>query len=242
MPCDMPLSMENAPHTAESMLATYRMQIDAIDAELVRLLTARADIVGNVKKLKDANWPAACHIRHGREAQMHAAMFKRFASSALGAQAGAEFWRLIISASTMIESPLNIITLTETHADAQCYFSALANYHVVDSLEALTENYTRLPGAILCLSAPLDARYVTFFQNHPTLRIFAYAPLVLKNSASPEAYFAAEIISELSGDDISYFIHNGAIISLDGFYETHPDFPEARFIGAHGNPLSLATS
>ncbi len=234
--------MAETTQQANAQLSTYRAQIDAMDDELVRLLTARAEIVNRVKKLKDTHWRAACHIRPGREAQMHRAMFTRFAGTHLKAQAGAELWRMIISASTMIESPLNIACLPETESLAQVYFSALASYITTPSVSDFSSLLTRDEGLIVCLPYPLSEDALTLFDAHHDLRIFAYAPLVLKKTRTPRAVFAARLSCEPSGEDVSYFLHRGALEIIPGYHETHPNHPDARFIGAHGQPLTLEPS
>lgn len=222
---------------ASAQLQQYRNDIDGIDEQLASLLIRRSNIVKNVKSLKDTHWPNACHIRPGREAKMHATMFSRFAGSPLGAQAGAEFWRLIISASTMIESPLHVITLRETTTLAQNYFSNLAHYTPASSLYHASELLTQQAGSIVCLQNNFNESTAAFFMRNPALRIFAYAPLVLKNTHYPQAVFIADIACEPSDSDISYFVEHNRIIMLEGYHETHPTSATARFIGAHATPL-----
>ncbi len=220
-----------------AILAEYRKEIDAIDNEFVRLLTQRSTIVSKVKTLKDANWPSACHIRPGREGAMHAAMFARFKDTPLGAQAGAELWRLIISASTMIESQLKIVTLPTTATLAQCYFSPLAQYEAAADANGLLEALKNRRAEIACI--PNDMAMLAHIITHqPDMRVFAYAPLVLKNTTTPEALFIGFVTAEASGDDVSYFLHNGAVVSVNGYHETHPTLTDATCIGAHATPLT----
>lgn len=220
-----------------AILAEYRKEIDAIDDEFVRLLTKRSGIVSKVKTLKDANWPSPCHIRPGREGAMHAAMFARFKDTPLGAQAGAELWRLIISASTMIESQLNIVTLANTAILAQCYFSPLAQYKDAADVSGMVHALKNHHAEIACI--PNDVAMLADILNQlPDVRVFAYAPLVLKSGKTPEALFIGFVTPEPSGDDVSYFLHDGNVVSITGYYETHPTLTGATFIGAHATPLT----
>lgn len=237
-------SSDNAPcmdtksqRDPAGQLAEYRAQIDAIDTELVRLLIARSGIVTHVKHLKDAHWPSACHIRPGREGQMHADMFARFKGSPLGAQAGAEFWRLIISASTMIESPLKIVSMPATATLAQCYFSPLAQYEEATTTPRLIDALTHGRAEIACIPYEDHATIANIMAALPTLRIFAYAPLVLKAGNAPQALFIGNVTPEASGDDISYFLRGETLLRLPGYHETHPSHADAIFIGAHATPL-----
>ena len=225
---------QNDPST---QLGSYRKEIDAIDTEMVRLLRERSAIVAKVKQLKDAYWPSACHIRPGREAQMHADMFARFKGSPLGAQAGAEFWRLIISASTMIESPLKIVSIPVTATLAQCYFSPLAQYEEATTTPRLIDVLTHGRAEIACIPYEDHATIASIMAALPTLRIFAYAPLVLKAGNAPQALFIGNVTPEASGDDISYFLRGETLLRLPGYHETHPSHADAIFIGAHATPL-----
>lgn len=230
--------MDNATkRDPAAALAGYRKEIDAIDDELVRLLSTRSAVVSQVKTLKDTNWPSACHIRPGREGAMHAAMFARFKHTHLGAQAGAELWRLIISASTMIESKLKIATMPETATLAQCYFSPLAHYEDAADTRGVIHALSKKHAEIACI--PSDtAMLATIIAKVPDARVFAYAPLVLKSGKTPQALFIGHVTPEASGDDVSYFLHAGNAITLPGYHETHPTIPAAQFIGAHATPLT----
>lgn len=220
-----------------AILADYRKQIDTIDDELVRLLTARSDIVTKVKTLKDANWPSACHIRPGREGAMHAAMFTRFKNTPIGAQAGAELWRLIISASTMIESQLKIVTLPATSALAQCYFSPLAQYEEAADMNGVIDALINHRAEIACIPDD-NTMLAAIIKKRADLRVFAYAPLVLNDSKTPQALFVGFVTPEASGDDVSYFLHEGDVVSINGYHESHPTLSGATFIGAHATPLT----
>lgn len=248
--------------SALATLAQYRKEIDAIDNALVDLIHQRSLIVERVKQLKDTYWPAECHIRPGREAAMHAAMFQRFANSPIGAQAGAELWRLIISASTMIESALHIGVLETTESLAKCYFSPLAHYHLAKSANALHELFLRHTVNIAAVPFPDNETnahiLIDLLTANEGLYIFGYAPLVLKEATLPQALMVGRITPEHSGNDWSYFLiektalradettlaqsGNHAIIRVRGYYKTLDNHIHARFLGAHGVELSLSGS
>jgi chorismate mutase len=254
--------MDSTQTQAQQTLQNFRQQIDAIDNELVSLITKRSHIVAQVKQLKDANWQADCHIRAGREGAMHADMFARFKDSPIGAQAGAELWRTLISASTMVESPLRIGTLPQTTLLAQCYFSPLAHYQQADNPGTLKQMLSSHQVEIICIPYPAsdsDAAFlIDLFTQHSDLAIFAYAPLVLRNNTIPEALFIGRIQAETSGDDWSYFLlsdntatlaegdvlcasHEATrLIRITGFHPTHPQHASAEFIGAHACPLYIS--
>lgn len=245
---------------AHTTLQTYRDEIDVIDDQLVALLTKRSHIVQKVKTLKDAHWPSSCHIRAGREAAMHANMFARFAKTPIGAHAGAEFWRLFISASTMMESVLHIGTIPSTHCLAQNYFSPLAHYHLHDSISDLAQAFRTGSITIAALTFPKQAEdlhaMLSLLEAEKGLFIFAYAPLVLKEAPYPQALLIGNVTPEPSGNDVSYFsiptadlqeeerplsqTKSHSLLQIPGYHETLNLHPNARFLGTHGVPLTLS--
>lgn len=105
------MSSQNTPkETAadESPLVDYRKQIDALDDKIIDLLIERIAVVQNVGKLKKTTAPGQCPIRAGREADMIRRIMKKFESTAFPPAAAGAMWRLIIGASTSVESQLNL--------------------------------------------------------------------------------------------------------------------------------------
>src|SRR5579872_4375536 len=88
-----------------------RAAIDAIDDELVALLNKRSQFVKQVAAIKRDTQPQGMSfIRSGREADMVRRMLEAFRGGTFPAPAAAQIWRLIISASLSLESPLSVTT------------------------------------------------------------------------------------------------------------------------------------
>jgi chorismate mutase len=232
------------PLPAETTLATLRSEIDAIDREMIALLKNRIQVVKQVAELKHATWPGRCHIRPGRETQMHRAMFEAFQGSDFLPEAAVAIWRHIISASTHLESPLHIATTDALRPLAQSYFG--------DYVHHISWNNGAMPAeatiAILPFPAAANAAlWQDFLKAHPTWRIFASLPVVL-HGGLPQALALAPVQAEASGDDVSYFISTTApehatthaqlqrwtLWSIPGFIT---EFSSAQCVGAHGIPI-----
>lgn len=199
--------------TPEQALARLRARIDALDDQLIGTLLERIGIIGEVSLLKRAHWPKTCHIRSGREGQMHRRIAARFTGTAFPARTATAIWRLLIGASTHVESPLNISYLASTPAHgwlAREHFSPEARLTPVSKPELATGDN------ILLLPMP-DAAGADWWKQPPTqdgepLHIFARLPLAdekLPGDGAP-CVALAPIQPEPSGDDISYFLIRGA--------------------------------
>ena len=83
--------------------------------EEAEALIARAAVVRDVAELKAQHWPAACHIRPGREGQMHQAIARRFTGTGFPPLTALSIWRQLIGGSTQIESPLAAVVIEPDH-------------------------------------------------------------------------------------------------------------------------------
>ncbi len=194
--------------SAKQQLAAYRAKIDALDDTLITLLIERMGVVREVAKLKGEYWPNDCHVRSGREGEMHKRIANAFAKSIFPARAAVAIWRQLIGASTNFESPLNITFLAsqpEHYWLAREYFGPLVNLTSVAG-PALVEESN-----VLLLPAP-DESGANWWRNPPQhkgrpLYLFARLPLVveeLPGEMAPAVALAA-LSPEPSSDDISYF-------------------------------------
>ena len=80
----------------EEQLLAHRARIDQVDELIAQLLIARTQVIGDVAKLKAANWPNACHIRPAREGQMHRALVQRFRGTDFSTRTALAIWRQLI--------------------------------------------------------------------------------------------------------------------------------------------------
>lgn len=92
--------------TISDTLLALRREIDAVDDRLFALLRERSAIVARVAEYKAAHEGGQHNIRPGREALMLRRVYAAFTREKFSPLAAMAMWRLIISASTAIETPL----------------------------------------------------------------------------------------------------------------------------------------
>ncbi len=231
-------AMENP----EQKLAAFRARIDAIDDTMTQLLMERTLIVEQVGVLKNANWPRDCHIRPGREAKMHRYIIERFRGSNFSTRAALLIWRQIIGASTALESPLKIAVLSADHRPrARNYFGANALVTLCASLADVAAKLADKTSTIALLPAAMDAGWWDALPE--PYRIFTQLPILAEDEKNlPILYALAAIDPEPSGDDVSFYVVDGALKTLDGFVP--PDaanLPGARWFGASAKPIYHST-
>ncbi|MES2985133.1 MAG: chorismate mutase [Pseudomonadota bacterium] len=223
--------------TPQQQLAAFRARIDAIDREMSALLVTRIGIIREVAALKAENWPSACHIRPGREGQMHAMLAQRFAGSGFPPLAALAIWRQLIGASTHLESPLNVVSLAAHgahHGLAREYFGVQIGHQTAATLAEALASIASGTSNILLLPAPTADDW---WQQAEAIRaaglsIFASLPVV-----GPTAAVAlAAVTPEDSGDDVSYVVVGGTLTTIDGFA---PQPNDGIFLGAHPRPITL---
>lgn len=223
----------------EQQLATHRARIDAIDDSLSKLLLERIEIVAKVGALKNANWPKDCHIRPGREAKMHRSVIERFRGSLFSSRAALLIWRQIIGASTALESPLKIAVLSEAHRPrARNYFGANARISTFESLADIGDALKNKNCTIALLPASLEAGWWDALPEN--FRIFTQLPILERDMAwLPTLNALAAIAPEPSGDDVSFYVVNGELKTLEGFVPPdEANLPNARFLGSSAKPIS----
>jgi chorismate mutase / prephenate dehydratase len=222
----------------EEQLHTYRASIDTVDAQLIALIKQRTEIIAKVAALKASHWPNTCHIRPGREGQMHRAIFNAFAGSSFPQASAVALWRLLISASTDLESPLRVAHTAATAMDARDYFSPLVQYVATTSAQTVLNALENGNATIAVVpSAEADPDFWNAWLDDARsadYKIFAYMPVVLSPETSPRALAVAKLTPEPSGDDWSYFYDGTTLHVLQGFITQHAG---AQFLGAHAAPL-----
>lgn len=101
----------------EPELAAFRRDIDAIDEKLAALLKERIHIVAQVGEYKRRTAPGTCPIRPAREAEMVRGIMRLFEGSAFPPAAAAAMWRILIGASTAVESALIVSVFAPDRED-----------------------------------------------------------------------------------------------------------------------------
>lgn len=230
----------------EQKLTEYRAKIDALDKKIAQLMLDRCAVVREVAYLKTTHWPSDCHIRGGREGQMHRTIAKRFEGTDIPPVVALAIWRQLIGASTQIESPLCIGTLA-THPHhawlAREYFGAQATVTTYPSLQGMLLGIAQSQTNIALLPPPPVASLSDWYEaemlHKSGFMIFARLPVTTQPSpgGSPGALAFAGITPEPSGDDVSYFLRDRKIEMVDGF---HVERKNAVFLGAHPSPIIVA--
>lgn len=229
--------MSQKPDSPEAQLADFRHRIDAIDDQLIALFMERIGIIEQVAKLKNANWPRACHIRSGREGAMHMRIFEKFKHSSFSVRAAITIWRQIIGASTNIESPLKVAVLHPEHSWlARGYFGSEVHPELFATLEEAVAAVESNRCNIMLLPETVKG---TWWEKVPdNIRVFAQLPILsgpLPND-TPHALALADIIPETSGYDNSLHVVNGQLKETEGFTGEQPN---ARWLGAYPRLIEL---
>lgn len=228
----------------EQKLQEFRARIDAVDDQLIRLFIERIGIIREVAALKGEHWPKPCHIRPGREGEMHQALARRFTGTGFPPLMALAIWRQLIGGSTHVESPLNI-TYFADHPEhryfAREYFGVQAGTTAAASLAEALRTLDEGSSNILVLPTPPHGDWWrdTAALQRAGLFIFATLPVAAGNapSGTMPAVALAALTPEDSGNDISYFVE------ADGTLVTEPRFVTERegaaYLGSHPRAISL---
>lgn len=193
-----------------AQLKGLRQRIDALDDALIGLLKQRIAIIHEVGALKRDHTPADCHIRPGREGEMHRRIHTAFAGSDFPPSAALAIWRQIIGSSTHLESPITIaVAGDDTLAwQAREYFGRGVTCVHTPSIREALDAVTNKRATIALLPSPTDDSLVdwTALISHADLRVFAALPVALAPSEAPACYAVAAVAAESSGDDVSLML------------------------------------
>lgn len=195
---------ENTPNPLKAL----RTRIDAVDDQLIALLKERIGIIHEVASYKRAHTPADCHIRPGREGEMHRRIQQAFEDSDFPPAAALLIWRQIIGASTHLESPITIAVGPGQDGlawHAREYFGRPVRHFTAGSITEAIDSVLTKRATIALLPAPTDTNLVEWaaLAQHPQLQAFASLPVVLAPGESPAGYAIAAVATEASGDDVS---------------------------------------
>lgn len=207
----------------DAKLQVLRGSIDALDDKLIALIKERTGIINEVAVLKRAHTPNDCHIRPAREGQMHKRIFEAFRGSDFNMHAAVIIWRHLISASTHLESPLEVASSAPRHLAHEYFGHYVTHSDAADSEAALRDVSGRKYNI-----AVIPCEDIALLEKHPTLKIFAALPVVGKKV---EAVAVAALKPEDSGDDISYFLDpDRHVVTKQGF---HKELGDDVWLGAH---------
>lgn len=191
-------------------LAALRASIDAIDDELIALFKKRIGIIHHVADLKSTHTPAACHIRPGREGEMHTRIYNAFKDSDFPPAAALVIWRQIIGASTHLESPITVAYAGEEALrwHAREYFGRNVSFVKTDSVEDALKAVENKHATIALLPAPSDENLADWarMEHHPALKAFAALPVLLDANDMPAGIAVAAVAPEPTGNDITLLL------------------------------------
>lgn len=191
-------------------LSTLRHRIDTLDDKLIEHLKERIAIIEEVAALKRAHTPSHCHIRSGREGNMHARIYNAFCASPFSAVAALSIWRQIIGASTHLESPITVAISASTPeliSLARDYFGRVITITTPATVSDAIAEIHAAHATIMVIAPPSAATLPEWRAlKSSSLNIFAALPVILSENEAPIAYAAAAITPEPSESDETLYM------------------------------------
>lgn len=189
-----------------------RAAIDAIDKELIALLNTRSGYVKQVGAIKkNTQSQGSSFIRSGREADMVRRMLENFKDGIFPAPAAAHMWRIIISASLSLESPLTVAAFCsepqhEIYWFAREYFGNFTPISKEPTSRRVLGEVMDGKAQVAVLPLPDDSNEGKWWLKLPdNLKIFACVPFILPKGETIKALGVAKLEPENTGDDVSLF-------------------------------------
>lgn len=226
-------------------ITKLRRQIDAIDDEMIALIKKRSQVVAKVGNIKTKNG-ASNIIRPGREAIMLRRIISHAKDTKFSPQALASLWRIIISASGLIEQDIKVI-LHQTPRDSSAeimvrdYYGSFIKIEKHRDLNEVFSKVSKDKSSIGILNTRTKSWWLPFLK-YPRLKCFAAIPFITKESyIIPPLLAFGHVTPEPSGDDSSLFQMRGSkkliIKQLSEFKEDLADSP--LYIGSYANPVII---
>jgi chorismate mutase len=190
-------------------LDAVRARIDAIDAELLRLVDERAGLAGDVARAKRA---AGDGERFGLRPSREAALIRRLLARPRGGADAAltvRIWRELISDSLAKQGPYHLAVWGGTDAArtvelARSQFGAAPALRLVAKPEEAIAA-AKTPGGVGVLALSSASAWWGRLLVEPSLAMFAVLPC-LSVWGAPGAMAVAAIDVEPSGDDETYWV------------------------------------
>lgn len=204
---------EAKPAQAAPSLEAVRQRIDAIDAELLRLLDERAGLAHAVAAAKAAAGDAGKFgLRPGREAQIVRKLLaapRKAATPALVVRV----WRELMAESLALQGPFRLAVWGGKDPGraaelARLRFGAAPPLgQVAKPEEALAE--AKVTGGVAVLALTRDSAWWGRLLAEPRLKVFAALPCLA--AWGPMAALAvAEVEVEPTGDDVTFWVTDAA--------------------------------
>ena len=201
------------PTPASPSLEEVRARIDAIDAELLRLVDERAGLASAVAAAKAAAGDSGRFgLRPGREAQLLRKLLSHPRGSA-SASLIVRIWRELMGASLAAQGPFHIEVWGGKDA-ARTVELARLRFGAAPPLRALAKPEDALaaaktPGGVAVCALTADSAWWGRLLAEPQLKVFAALPCLA--AWGPMAALAvAEVEVEPTGDDRTYWVTDAA--------------------------------
>lgn len=215
-------------------LVKFRKAIDDIDTQMIALLKSRSDIVSQVGEYKRKTGSTGCFIRAGRESDMLRHIWNEFNGSKFNPIAAAAIWRLIIAASTRIESNLSVAVYAPENQEtlfwlAREYFGAFTSITKHPNTNRVVGDVVTGKAEVGILPAFTDESsadwWVTLSQQEGDAPlVFAQVPFVAHKSESSRfaSYAIGRIAPEPTNDDVSLIAIHTSDISINKLMSAFP--------------------
>lgn len=214
-----------ADRNNDSGLTELRRKIDEIDDRIIQQFIERINIVKQVGELKQKTSITPCPIRSGREAEMVRRIIEKFRPTDFPTSAAASIWRIIIGASTGVESKLTLSVFSDEKENslywlAREYFGSNAPIikqpHIKRIIGDVMDDKASV-GIVPFLRSADTSNWWSALVQHGTKnppennapKIFAHIPFVytdIPGKDIPSALAIAKITPEPSGDDMSLIV------------------------------------
>lgn len=199
--------------TAAPSLDEVRARIDAVDAELLRLIDERAGLASAVAAAKAAAGDAGRFgLRPGREAQLLRKLLAKPRGSA-SASLVVRIWRELMGASLAAQGPFHLAVWggkdpARTAELARLRFGAAPALRNLPKAEDALAAATTL-GGVAVLSLNADTPWWGRLLAQPQLKVFAALPC-LAAWGPMTALAVAEVEVEPTGDDRTFWVTDAA--------------------------------
>lgn len=203
----------------EPELTELRQKIDEIDEVIIRKIIERTQIVKQVGELKQKTSTSPCPIRPRREAEMVRRIIERFRPTDFPAGSAAAIWRIIIGASTGLESKLTLSVFADEKENslywlAREYFGSNApiikQSHIKRIIGDVIDGKAVVGIVPFLRSADTSNWWTVLLQHGDNIpKIFAHVPFVytdIPGKDVPSALALAKLAPEPSGDDMSLVV------------------------------------
>jgi chorismate mutase len=191
-----------------SKLETVRARIDALDAELMRLVDERSELARKVGEIKREAGNGDFALRPAREAQLIRRLLKSERHAARPEMI-VRLWRELIGESLSIQGPFHL-TVWGGRNPARTVELARLRFGGAPRLTVVAEPETalaaaRTPGGVAILALEPNERWWGRLLAEPRLGIFASLPC-LTTWGSQAAFAVGAVPPEPSGLDETYWV------------------------------------